>query len=124
MKPYCGTLNKQVGMTLLEVMVGFVIFTSSLVAILDYVSNQVYLNHQTEKNTKKALLIYDYSLVSGVSAEAGAVFAASQSDMKLTSTSSPIDSFKDKRDEVALMQTQISIEDGSETYDWSILEVR
>jgi Tfp pilus assembly protein PilV len=124
MKSYCGTLNKQLGMTLLEVLVGFVIFTSSLVAILDYVSNQVYLNHQTEKNTRKALLIYDYSLISEFSAEAGAVFAASQSDMKLTSVSSPVNSFKDKKEDAVLMQTMVSIEDGSGTYDWSILEVR
>jgi Tfp pilus assembly protein PilV len=124
MRIYCGTLNKQEGMTLLEVLVGFVIFTASLVAILNYVSNQVYLNHQTEKNLQKALLIYDYSLLSATDPEAGAIFAASQPDFNLKLDSTPVDSYKDKNSETVLVKTQVSVGDGAGNYDWSILELR
>lgn len=119
-----GTFKKNNGMTLLEVLVGFVIFSASLVAILEYVSNQVYLNHQTEKNERKAHLIYEYSLFSELGPDATSVLASSQSEFNLLFSSTPVDSFKNRKAEIVLVKTLVSVEDGAGTYDWAIMELQ
>jgi type II secretory pathway pseudopilin PulG len=115
---------KHSGMTLLEVLVGFVIFTASLVAILDYVSNQVYLNHLTEKNQIKASFINDYAALAllGESAQIG--FASSQEGMEVSLESTQIDSYKEGRTESVLVQTLISVTENGNSYEWSILEIK
>jgi type II secretory pathway pseudopilin PulG len=115
---------KHSGMTLLEVLVGFVIFTASLVAILDYVSNQVYLNHLTEKNQIKASVINDYAALAllGESAQIG--FASSQEGMEVSLESTQIDSYKEGRTESVLVQTLISVTENGNSYEWSILEIK
>ncbi len=57
--------RRQSGVTLLEVLVGFVIFTSSLVAVLDYVSGQVYQVHRTSSNLDRLERIYESSITLG-----------------------------------------------------------
>ncbi len=59
----------QEGVTLLEVLVGFVIFTSSLVAILDYVSGQIYHSHLSLTNLQKVQMIYEFSSAIGLNSE-------------------------------------------------------
>jgi Tfp pilus assembly protein PilV len=117
------TQNHQNGMTLLEVMVGFVIFSASLVAILDYVSNQIYLNHLTEKNQHKVRLIYDYSLTQEMGVDAQQSFASTLTDFNLSFDSTVIDSFESRRGNMVLTKTIISVEDGGSSYDWSIYEI-
>jgi type II secretory pathway pseudopilin PulG len=116
--------NKHSGMTLLEVLVGFVIFTSSLVAILNYVSNQVYLSHLTEKNQVKASLINDYAALAGLGEAAQLGFASSQEDLDVSLSSSQIDSYKEGSAQSVLVQTQISVTDRGNVYEWSILEIK
>lgn len=41
--------RRQQGVTMIEVLVGFVIFMSSLVAVLDYVGNQAYLERVSQQ---------------------------------------------------------------------------
>jgi Tfp pilus assembly protein PilV len=118
-----ATSNHQNGMTLLEVMVGFVIFSASLVAILDYVSNQIYLNHLTEKNQHKVRLIYDYSLAQEMGVDAQQSFASTLTDFNLSFDSTVIDSLESRRGNMVLTKTRISVEDGAGSYDWSIYEV-
>jgi Tfp pilus assembly protein PilV len=118
-----ATSNHQNGMTLLEVMVGFVIFSASLVAILDYVSNQIYLNHLTEKNQHKVRLIYDYSLTQEMGVDAQQSFASTLTDFNLSFDSTVIDSFESRRGNMVLTKTIISVEDGGSSYDWSIYEI-
>jgi len=48
----------QQGMTLVEVLVAFVIFTSSLVAVLDYVANQLFHRQRTENRSEQVALTY------------------------------------------------------------------
>ncbi len=114
----------QKGMTLLEVMVGFVIFTSSLVAILNFVSNQVFLNHISDKNQQKARLVYDYSSISELGAEEQAAMAASRKNLDLSTSSSSLDSYKNRSSESQLLHTQISVWDRGEAYVWSVFEVK
>ncbi len=116
--------HSQNGMTLLEVLVGFVIFSASLVAILDYVSNQIYLNHLTEKNQHKASLIDEYAALSALGESAQVAFISSQEVMAVSANSTPIDRVKERNNEMTLLETHISVTDQSERYEWSILEIR
>lgn len=111
-------------MTLLEVLVGFVIFTSSLVAILNYVSNQIYLNHLTESNQIKAGLINDYAALSELGEDAQVGFASTLDGVGISMASSQIDNFKQGNKEMLLVQTLISVSDQTNTYEWSILELK
>lgn len=111
-------------MTLLEVLVGFVIFTSSLVAILDYVSNQIYLNHLTEKNQIKASMIKDYAALTELGDEAQIGFASSQDAVTISLASSQVDEYKQGNDAMILVQTLVSVSDQSNTYEWTILELK
>lgn len=117
-------LSKHLGMTLLEVLVGFVIFTSSLVAILNYVSNQIYLNHLTESNQIKAGLINDYAALSELGEDAQVGFASTLDGVGISMASSQIDNFKQGNKEMLLVQTLISVSDQTNTYEWSILELK
>jgi type II secretory pathway pseudopilin PulG len=114
---------KNCGMTLLEVLVGFVIFTSSLVAILNYVSNQVYLNHLTERNQIKASLINDYATLAELGETSRLGVASSQDGMDVSLASTRIDSYKEGKAGAVLVQTQISVTDRNGSYEWSILEI-
>lgn len=111
-------------MTLLEVLVGFVIFTSSLVAILDYVSNQIYLNHLTEKNQIKAGLINDYAALAELSEAARTGFVSSQDEMVVSLASNQIDTYKRGNEKIMLVETLVSVSDQGNTYEWSILEIK
>ncbi len=51
-------LDRQRGLTLLEVLVGFVIFTTSLVAVLDYVGGQIYHVHRSNANLERLEQLY------------------------------------------------------------------
>ena len=119
-----SSCRQQQGMTLLEVLVGFVIFTSSLVAILNHVSNQVYLNHLSDKNQQKAQLLYDYSTVVALGPEALSAFASSRQGLELSYVSSAVDSFNGRKGDSDLLKTQITVWDGGESYDWSVYEIR
>ncbi len=114
---------KNCGMTLLEVLVGFVIFTSSLVAILNYVSNQVYLNHLTERNQIKASLINDYATLAELGETSRLGVVSSQDGMDVSLASTRIDSYKEGKAGAVLVQTQISVTDRNGSYEWSILEI-
>ena len=48
-------------MTLLEVLVGFVIFSASLVAVLEYVGWQVFHQHRSDIKLQKLELVYEAS---------------------------------------------------------------
>ncbi len=117
-------MNQQKGITLLEVLIGFVIFSSSLVAILDYVANQIYLNHLSEKNQIKATVINDYAALALLGETAQAGFVSSQKAMDVSVESTQIDSYKEGRTESVLVQTLISVNENGHSYEWSILEIK
>jgi Tfp pilus assembly protein PilV len=114
----------QKGVTLLEVLIGFVIFTSSLVAILDYVGNQVYLNHLTDKNQRRTLLVYELDSVSGLENNEQASIITAYQDIDASAISEPLYEFKDGRKDMVLLQTLYSVGDVGNTFAWSVLEVR
>ena len=111
-------------MTLVEVMVGFVIFSASLVAILNYVSNQIYLNHITEKNQQKASLIGEYSSLSAIGEQAQAEFISAQETVDIDVSYGPLDSFKQRNQEIALVETLITVTEQGNSYQWTILEIK
>lgn len=55
-------IQRQSGLTLIEVLVGFVIFTVSLVAILDYVGAQIFHVHRAKSGLQHLQQIYDREL--------------------------------------------------------------
>ncbi len=116
--------NLESGMTLLEVLVGFVIFSASLVAVLDYVSNQIYLSHLTEKNQHKASLIYEYAALSNLGEQAQLAFIGAQQEMNIMVNSVPLYEIKERNKEMALLKTDISVSDQGNSYQWSILEIK
>lgn len=116
--------RSQSGMTLLEVLVGFVIFSASLVAILNYVSNQIYLNHLTEKNQHKAGLIDEYSALAALGEQAQIAFISNQKVMGVSVNSTPIEEVKDRNNKMTLVETHIAITDQGNRYEWSILEIK
>ncbi len=113
----------QSGMTLLEVLVGFVIFSASLVAILNYVSNQVYLNHLTESNQVKMNMIKDYADMASVSEEQRLEWLFSQNGLNLQVETEQVDSFKKGRDQLNLVQKLIQVEENGVLFKWAILEL-
>ncbi|MCP4333159.1 MAG: hypothetical protein GY785_10930 [Gammaproteobacteria bacterium] len=56
-----ATKFTQKGITLLEVLVGFVIFTASLVAILDYVGSQIFHVHRSAEYLQRMQRVYQTS---------------------------------------------------------------
>ena len=116
--------STQGGMTLLEVLVGFVIFSASLVAILDYVSNQIYLNHLTEKNEARVSLIDGYAALSSLGEEARIEYITAQDTMSMSVNSRAVDSIEKGRLKLSLMQSTIVVSDQNNSYEWSILELR
>lgn len=120
--PCLSIVKDQSGMTLLEVMVGFVIFSSSLIAILDYVSNQLYLYQLASKNKEEIELLYNYSLLSGLGVDARAKFLSTESAYDLTYTSLPVEVTEDSKVDQVLIKTTLKIENGENPFLWAVYE--
>lgn len=114
----------QKGVTLLEVMIGFVIFSASLVAVLDYVGNQVYLQHQAQKNQQKTFLLYELATQAGLGLQHQIQLIADQPDLQVTFSDSVVDESAVKNTETRLFESKISVSDGDSTLEWMVLEVR
>ncbi len=113
-------LKNQYGVTLLEVLVGFVIFSASLVAILNFVSGQIYHAHISAENLQKVQLIYDYS-----NAFNGDVDFQSGSDsaFDLSVSSSVIEESKQRQGEFALSQYEYSVSNTHNSLVWTSIKI-
>ena len=115
--------NRQKAVTLLEVLVGFVIFTSSLVAILNYVSGQVYHNHLSSANLQKVQMVYDFSS----SVELGSKHLKMQSsgyrDFDFTVLSSTMDSSSLRGGEILLNRYDYSVSDTNNSLAWAVIKI-
>ncbi len=118
-----GVITQQKGITLLEVLIGFVIFTSSLVSILDYVGNQVYLTHLTDKKQHRVQLVYELFSAGSDQREQARILSTYQ-DMDVAVTSQKLDEMKVRKNTASIFQTQYSVTDTDNQFEWSVLEVR
>ena len=110
-------------MTLLEVLVGFVIFISSLVAVLDYVSGQVYHYHLSTGNQQKVQMIYDLSVIADLGIEVQLNQTAEYVDFDWTVTSSTMDSVEQKDKQQLLKRSVYSVIDANNTFEWTVLKI-
>lgn len=115
--------QRQTGITLLEVLVGFVIFTLSLVAVLDYVGNQIYLTHQSDNKNLKAMLVNEL-FNSGLQEQEQARIMSSYPQMDISVSTEKIDEFKFRRKSSSLYRSLYSIDDAGNHFEWAVLEVR
>jgi Tfp pilus assembly protein PilV len=122
------TANSQYGVTLLEVLVGFVIFSASLVAVLDYVSGQVYNFHRSASNLQKVQLAYDWSTAHQALANTGLQRSNLRGDADITVSSSTMEVFTWKKREISLNRYSYRVADpkrsnSNNTLAWTVIRV-
>lgn len=115
--------SRQKGVTLLEVMVGFVIFTSSLVGVLDYVSGHVYHFHLSATNLQKVKLAYDWSVTYEGSANQRLLRPFADESFDVTVESSRMDTFTRQDDEVLLVRDQYRVGDATNSLAWAVIRI-
>ena len=114
-------LTKQNGVTLLEVLVGFVIFTSSLVGILDYVSGQIYHFHLSSQNLQKTQLIYEQSSVAGTSIGKELVNSGEYYDLDLSQVSTTLEENRSGSDTLMLNRFDYTVTNTTNSFEWSVI---
>lgn len=114
--------SNQEGVTLVEVLVGFVIFTSSLVAILNYVSGQVYHSHLSSENLQKVQLIYNLS--SAVNPDPNQQLSQLSGDGSFNfSVSSSVMDSSPSQSAFMLNRYEISVSDSDSPLTWILLNI-
>ncbi len=113
----------QEGVTLLEVLVGFVIFTSSLVAILDYVSGQIYHSHLSLTNLQKVQMIYEFSSAIGLNSEQLNTQTTKYDNFNLTVLASTMESSDQRDGELLLNRYDYSVLDSQNAFAWAVIKV-
>ncbi len=116
-------IDKQRGVTLLEVLVGFVIFTSSIVAVMDYVTQQVYLLHRSNNNHEKAQFIYDLTDIYSMGSEQQVIESVDMSDLDWNAEAVVLESFTKKRSNRALVKSTYTISDPNSKLVWDVLAI-
>ena len=115
--------SRQKGVTLLEVMVGFVIFTSSLVGVLDYVSGHVYHFHLSATNLQKVNMTYDWSVTYEGSANHHLLRPTADESFDVTIASSRMDTFTRQDEEVLLVRDQYRVGDAMNSLAWTVIRI-
>ena len=116
-------LVRQKGVTLLEVLVGFVIFTSSLVAVLDYVSGQIYHNHLSSTNLQKVQMIYEFSTSMGLDSEQLPAQASEYDNFDFTVSSSAMDSSSQRGGDLLLKRYDYLVSDSNNSLAWAVIKL-
>ena len=114
--------DRQKGVTLLEVLVGFVIFTSSLVAVLDYVSGQIYHNHLSSTNLRKVQMVSDFSTLMQPGSEQLPIQSAGYDSFALTVSTSAMDSSSRGADDYLLNRYDYSVSDSDNSFTWTVIK--
>jgi len=123
LKNLMSLLSVQRGVTLLEVLVGFVIFTSSLVAVLDYVSGQIYHKHLSHANFQKVQIVYDFSNAIELGPEHLKTQSTEYNDFDFTVLSSTMESSSQRGGEVFLNRYDYSVSDNNNAFAWAVIKV-
>lgn len=113
----------QAGVTLLEVLVGFVIFSASLVAVLDYVSQHIYLQQLTSSSLKNIQLVYDVSILTETGLKNMDGYSHSFDPQHVTAVVTPISSITSRRNQIVLNQYDYQVNNPNGTLEWSVLKV-
>ncbi len=108
---------------MLEVLVGFVIFTTSLVAVLDYVSGQIYHSHLSLTNLQKVQMIYDFSTVIELDPEQLGAQSTKYDNFNFTVLSSTMESSSQRSGELLLNRYDYSVSDSNNALAWAVIKV-
>jgi len=115
----------QSGLTLLEVLVGFVIFTLSLVAILDYVGEQVFHVHRSGSHLQRLQQLY-VAAGSGGGLEVPTLHpgdaAAEGFDWRVVATE--LDAVEVRDELLLLNRYDISVSNANNSLNWSVIRQR
>jgi Tfp pilus assembly protein PilV len=120
--PAVNRITQQSGVTLLEVLVGFVIFTSSLVAVLNYIANQVYLGHRVDNTYQMVKLVHQLVIGRRIGDEEVSRLNDEYHALHIDLDSHLINEAS-RTHPTNLMHTQYTISDGGADFTWSVLEV-
>ncbi len=115
--------TKQTGITLLEVLVGFVIFTTSLVAVLEYVSGQVYLYHLSSDNLQKTQLLYELSSTIGINQNKQITTGVEFNNLDWSVNSTELDVTSQRNEVVQLNSINFSIMKNNQVLQWTVLKI-
>ena len=115
--------KNQIGMTLIEVLVGFVIFSSSLVAVLDYVSGQIYLGHMSSKNLLKVQYLYELSTVESVGKKVNFDFSDEFIELDWSVESTVMDVTSQRNGDTRLNRVDFFIQDNNSSLPWSVIKI-
>ena len=116
-------LFSQKGVTLIEVLVGFVIFTASLVAVLDYVTEQVYLHRLSSSNFEKVKLIYDLSAVSNSLPGKLSPLELQHRNLDWDVSAVTMDSVSKRAEEVSLKRYDYRVSGANNVLEWSVYKM-
>lgn len=117
-------LAKQKGVTLLEVLVGFVIFTSALVAVLEYVSSQIYRGHLSSSSLDKVQMTYELSTFEELGVVHQAEYFSKYEGLNWSMSSSIMDTFSSNRNEESnlLKRNTFTVVDNKNAFNWTVLK--
>ena len=119
--PQTTSRGLQSGLTLLEVLVGFVIFTLSLVAILDYVGEQVFHVHRSGSNLQRLQQIY-LSSSNGKGFEPSGDTEQDEFDWLVVATE--LDALESSDQVLLLNRYDIKVSNANNSLTWSVIRNR
>ena len=114
---------KQQGVTLIEVLVGFVIFMASLVVVLDYVSEQIFHSHRSADNLEQLQFIYQLESMRPYFSDRLDMPNFNQANMRWSMSESVLETFKQRKKDLALKKITYQLGDGEKNFQWEVLSI-
>ncbi len=116
--------SRQQGITLLEVLVGFVIFTASLVAILDFVSGQIFHVHRSASNLQRLQGIYQTLGDGGLESLQRSLESGQANQYSWTVAATELDAIEMRKTSLQLNRYDYSIADSNNELHWTVVRIR
>ncbi len=116
--------SRQQGITLLEVLVGFVIFTASLVAILDFVSGQIFHVHRSASNLQRLQGIYQTLGNDGQESLKRSLESGQANQYSWTVATTEMDAIEMGKTSLQLNRYDYSIADLNNELHWTVIRIR
>jgi type II secretory pathway pseudopilin PulG len=113
----------QRGVTLIEVLVGFVIFTGSLVAVLDYVGNQVFAQRQSEQQYRRLQVLQQWRLRERTAA-GRSLPPPDQRVVVLPGQVEAVEVLEQRRQRRMLLRRVFTVRDAAGSRSWTLLELQ
>ncbi len=116
--------GRQQGITLLEVLVSFVIFTASLVAILDFVSGQIFHVHRSASNLQRVQGIYQTRGDRGLESLRQSLASGQENPYRWTVAATEMDAIEMRSSTRLLNRYDYSVADVNNELHWTVIRIR